>query len=797
MAYNDATIKQNDLIISTKSAILPTKGTPEITSGEKNSILPLNINEELLKKLGITVEQYSKLSDRQKEELLKQVEQFDGSNLGVKGLYVESTSDHKLDTVLKDPESIQIKTSKDLKDNVSIKDEIRSNQKITKEDWKNMSSDERFTYLKLMTDEFLNEIPEDKRKDVIKELLDNRIKSDKGFSDEKWLNMSDDRKDRLRNKFLSDFNVIVENGFTKEEYEALSYVEKLRLEIDSKSKLIETIEKNNSKSAKDDVLLSDLKTQVNRKTKEVAIAKTLDTIAENSDSKYAGIIDKFNSKYQTENLPHEDRCKAFVRYVMDEELAKVPEEERLKVLTNIIVSIYKENEPFGLHLLAEAGLDPNILKSLAQGELTPEVIDLMGNINTYIKKNGSNDLTDEQTVGMARFYDRAATNNSPESISLAVDLRNTYAAQSRLAAVEEFSRSNNEEIQKTHYQAVQAAKTPDNRVKIYQMTGNLKNDEIRREQTSLGLEGADADTQVKSQKALLEKTKGDKFVLHGFNDALASGYIKKEAQVDFAQNTMNGTNFLADNEAIEVQKGLADANIACDAENQNEIFKIIMSSKFDDVQEYAASNIYKLDESVRDIAADYAKSLGKENISNAVKTEPPAQETPTVRSKTSEDYPDSEYNVSQKYATNPVNDNVIIQENITANIEESDGKVKLDLSSQEDCNKLVAFFEKYPTEMAKYIATTSHRNKEDVLIALCNSSKTAALAFFKSNPSLGAIILNCSKIDLATQTDIALIMVKNCPKGSDDWNVAMKYLGKYYKQDDKENSNEKSISFKA
>lgn len=249
---------------------------------------------------------------------------------------------------------------------------------------------------------------------------------------------------------------------------------------------------------------------------------------------------------------------------------------------------------------------------------------------------------------------------------------------------------------------------------------------------------------------------------------------------------------------------------AAQREDALDVFKIsnnlIANSEkiADDIKQFYAQNSIEVLRTPEDRAAQ-AKDLGNYNneyfdagVKNGL--ENIKSESSSI-SKTSSNTADNQItqanNTKADYYVNVSQNDIDTQNTLTNIIEDDKKQVKLDLSSQEDCNKLVAFFEKYPTEMAKYIATTSHRNKEDVLIALCNSSKTAALAFFKSNPSLGAIILNCSKIDLATQTDIALIMVKNCPKGSDDWNVAMKYLGKYYKQDDKENSNEKSISFKA
>ena len=87
-------------------------------------------------------------------------------------------------------------------------------------------------------------------------------------------------------------------------------------------------------------------------------------------------------------------------------------------------------------------------------------------------------------------------------------------------------------------------------------------------------------------------------------------------------------------------------------ENQDDIYKIVMSSKFDEVQEYAANNIYKLDESVRDWASEFTKSLGKENLIDAIKSEPPVNNESGVNedlSTSQSSSPNNTYNETQNY----------------------------------------------------------------------------------------------------------------------------------------------------
>lgn len=62
---------------------------------------------------------------------------------------------------------------------------------------------------------------------------------------------------------------------------------------------------------------------------------------------------------------------------------------------------------------------------------------------------------------------------------------------------------------------------------------------------------------------------------------------------------------LPEDEAIAVLKIAADTNTRCDASNQAEIHKVFVNSKYDEVAEHAASNIYKYDEAAQADAIKY------------------------------------------------------------------------------------------------------------------------------------------------------------------------------------------------
>lgn len=72
---------------------------------------------------------------------------------------------------------------------------------------------------------------------------------------------------------------------------------------------------------------------------------------------------------------------------------------------------------------------------------------------------------------------------------------------------------------------------------------------------------------------------------------------------------------LPEKEAVEVLKTAADTNTRCAAENQAQIHKVFMESKYDEVLEHASSNIYKYDESAQ---ADAIKATYATNNTKAI-----------------------------------------------------------------------------------------------------------------------------------------------------------------------------------
>lgn len=109
---------------------------------------------------------------------------------------------------------------------------------------------------------------------------------------------------------------------------------------------------------------------------------------------------------------------------------------------------------------------------------------------------------------------------------------------------------------------------------------------------------------VEGRKGLIDKATENERTIK----ATAANYdtFGKDFEVYSAQKILeNAETILPEKEAIEVLKIAADTNTRCAAENQAEIHKVFMNSKYDEVLEHAASNIYKYDESAQADAIKY------------------------------------------------------------------------------------------------------------------------------------------------------------------------------------------------
>ncbi len=786
MAFGDSKIQQNVSVTPTQNA-----HTGAVTSGTADSaaiVVPVSVDEEALKLLGLTPEQYALLSPEEKANVNNQIKQIinkaDEPNFGITGLSVEKTNTKATDDQLAPIENpIEVKAKVQNKESI-LRDDIPK-QTITEKDWKQLSPEQRWTLVQAKMDELLKDVPESEKEAARLELLDNRIKEIRGFSDEEWENMPAKKKERIRSRIKTDFGVMIETGFSKEDIKNLSYSQQLGLRIDAqterlgylKEKIADLEKKSNVdpenldlaaelQKNKDEAVNVEysIKKDSNKQKLSKALEKTNEQLEKQGiKNPYDGILSEFEHKISDASLNKHEHCGAFINFIENEKLAGLSDEEKNSARWTVLSAIYKERPEYAGHLMAHWGMNQENARAMFKDGVSPEMTDVIDVAVDYMEQNGTKGFDDQEAAGITYFVN-AGAEASPELTDAAVTAAKVMAKDGRHNAVEIISNSNSTQVQDRYHEVIKAASNDKDRINYYTMIRNIKDDGIRSRQTKLGLEGGSADVQLKSQTALTSAAPGDKFILQGHNDALAEGIIEKEAQVPFAKNTMEATKYLSDADAVEVQKGLADANASgVDAENQDDIYKIVMSSKFDEVQEYAASNIYKLDESVRDWASEYTKSLGKENLTDAIRTEPPAPDNSS----------DAASSVEQNYSSNeilsqdPVSpitfDDTPVEtpqsEEQTVQMQEE--LKKIDLNSAEAVQKFVEIVDKYNIQFSNYLAGLSQGERTKMIELYCkNASPAKIFTFLKDNLSFYQTILNSAGTKLNMYKDDIFKLLK-------------------------------------
>ena len=204
-----------------------------------------------------------------------------------------------------------------------------------------------------------------------------------------------------------------------------------------------------------------------------------------------------------------------------------------------------------------------------------------------------------------------------------------------------------------------------------------------------------------------------------------SGHTAKgKAQLVLANRAMGISYTFDDDIAKSIQKVLVGDISKYEVQNQTNAHEIVTSSKYSEVQEYAASNIHKLDSSVQSDAINITYSTGNETAIRACEAQ-----------------------LNQCSGVNPA-------ENTYANYVENQNAIKniqnimdsLDLSKAEDVKKFVELVEKNSIEISKYLVSCSDKEKATFVEKYCNlASESQILAFVAKNPSMYELVLRYAK----------------------------------------------------
>ncbi len=130
-------------------------------------------------------------------------------------------------------------------------------------------------------------------------------------------------------------------------------------------------------------------------------------------------------------------------------------------------------------------------------------------------------------------------------------------------------------------------------------------------------EKPDGKLQLKQQAAALAANPKSVVVNQALKDA--TPFIAKDATSEYFEIGFKATENLEGKDTqIEAQKGWSDIIKHCDASVQGDLFETTMTSKYDEVLEYASSNIYQLDESVQAEAIKLSYDTGNQKAIDAV-----------------------------------------------------------------------------------------------------------------------------------------------------------------------------------
>lgn len=703
MALGDNTIKQNLGVQQVQTGNVD--GATSTSSGQNNIVVKFNVDKELLKKLGLTSEQYLSLPADKQTELLNQARQIlVEDDFQIKGLYVEKTSQK--------PAAVNTEAVADSPE--SAKTESSSIPQITEDDWKDMSAKERELYIKALTDEtVLKDVPADKKGEVLKTLIDNRIKQNRDISDEKWEKMSDKRKEKIRQDFISDFELVIENGFTKKDFEALSFEDKMHLEIDLKDKKIKNLTKyiddmnvnfeagsnvEEFVASKEDLMKMIASEQ---RAKERAVAKdrlleslnnlnmsfqpdaSVDTVPQKQDmiEQLQGIassksgapqnitLEEFKSEYGHDADFSSQNDVQRYKKMIGARLKDLTPQEQLKY------RLYAINNTTQILLEGANSSDPKVrARSEAQLEHYLDVaLDLGINDETIVEiENGS--YSDEECKLIIELLDVSSRHTCGKKRPERADIERAQRIARVQGVLVERGYNPSEDFDALYENVAYTEAVGDG----------------------------------------LRTKKGSK-AIHSYLTRMVPKLSSELQNVEFDKN-FNYTDTLSNEEdRIAAQNLMTDTIGDLDVKNQAGAFKTIMTSKFDQVQEHAANNIYTLDESVRDWAADYTKSLGKENLTNAIRTEAPAADTKSLDSVSQQTAQTGTSDVSMSsYKTNTISNT--IAENYTVQSYE-----KLSANTKAAYNEITLKDGNLSRDEAvKYFKTLSKKEQSELLKSLPN-----------------------------------------------------------------------------
>lgn len=240
----------------------------------------------------------------------------------------------------------------------------------------------------------------------------------------------------------------------------------------------------------------------------------------------------------------------------------------------------------------------------------------------------------------------------------------------------------------------------------------------------------------KERMALWTKLHGQRMGERTREDAEFRKNCSKEDMKQLGESYRSVANNMSEKEAIAYLKDISDITSQYHVDYQQVLYELDINSKYTEVQEYAASNIYKLDESIRDWAVDYTKSLNIESVTNSIQSVPPAETSSSSEGSTSQSglYDDYSYNNPLQTPQIPLSEPAqVVKNNI-------DDMISGNLSQE----ALIEVFNKLPyEEQSKLLKAYVAEKGDKVNVKLCDAFPELVPVLVENGKGLD-VVARCS-----------------------------------------------------
>ena len=515
---------------------------------------------------------------------------------------------------------------------------------LTKDRWKKMSEEERINLLKSMMPAEFQDLSEEEQDQKFMAFLDAKVKKDRDISDEEWNKYSPEKQEKLRMKYALDFDIAIKHGFTDSELLELTSYDRLTYGISAAQITYNALSEEEKLSEAGRLLKQGIVYGQEAQTTINSVSNLLQSVSSDSEA-YKDIKLSKVKQYELENnISYSELDKKLQTQLCKQDakeiskiLKNVPAEKRVNVLKNIILGASSDNSYLTdliSGVASELKLDAAQLKQLNNDihSATQSIFEdleklkdkgvisdlqLSNNDDAAVKhiKTGvesadvysSRNLTGDNPEQGRQFARRVRLMKNDEAYENAKKTIASDTEHSHSSTVTEFMKD--EKYGLGIFEATTINKSANLRLEVVNEASNARSrgeisDNVAEREFKSFLKAPagkkpDAQYQLAAQECMNTNNAGDKVVIKAQQNAFKAGYIAKEAEVQFFNNGFEASKALPKEDIADSQKGWADVIPYMQASNQLDAHKIIMTSDFDEVLEYATKNIVNYDSSVQ------------------------------------------------------------------------------------------------------------------------------------------------------------------------------------------------------